>query len=152
MLLEMVPDMPDIAEDTYEWAPKSYPQHFLDSGFAAKDLAVEAYELAPTSIRKAFDITCQHLDDFLVATVSGLKTLNVAERGLTENASMLIKSRVQQVQEELAKLNAIIHGKVDEFVDEATSKTIIAAKESTNIKDDDRDAAHTQEEIDALFD
>ncbi len=29
MLLEMIPDMPDILEDAKEWRPKSYDQHFL---------------------------------------------------------------------------------------------------------------------------
>ena len=33
MLLELVPDLPDCLEDAKEWRPKSYAEHFRDSGF-----------------------------------------------------------------------------------------------------------------------
>ena len=31
MLIEMVPDMPDIIEDVLAWEPKTYVRHFADS-------------------------------------------------------------------------------------------------------------------------
>jgi hypothetical protein len=36
MLLELIPDMPDMLEDAKRWAPKPYKQHFRDSGFMAE--------------------------------------------------------------------------------------------------------------------
>ena len=33
MLLEMVPDMPDMMMEVHEWAPKTYAEHFKDSTF-----------------------------------------------------------------------------------------------------------------------
>ena len=44
MLLEMVPDMPECAEDFLTWTPLSYAEHFWASNFKARDLAIEAYE------------------------------------------------------------------------------------------------------------
>ena len=44
MLLEMVPDMPECAEDFLTWTPLSYAEHFTASNFKARDLAIEAYE------------------------------------------------------------------------------------------------------------
>src|SRR5437879_2914571 len=44
MLLEMVPDMPECAEDFLTWRPLSYAEHFWASNFKARDLAIEAYE------------------------------------------------------------------------------------------------------------
>ena len=38
MLLELIPDMPEMLDDAKRWAPKPYKQHFRDSGFMAKDL------------------------------------------------------------------------------------------------------------------
>src|SRR5262249_53928612 len=35
MLLELIPDMPDMLTDAKRWAPKPYKQHFRDSGFMA---------------------------------------------------------------------------------------------------------------------
>ena len=46
MLLEMVPDMPECAEDFLTWTPLSYAEHFTASNFKARDLAIEAYERA----------------------------------------------------------------------------------------------------------
>jgi hypothetical protein len=59
MLLEMVPDMPECAEDFMGWRPLSYSEHFHASNFKARDLAIEAYESADAIIRAEFDnITC----------------------------------------------------------------------------------------------
>src|SRR5271167_4922918 len=46
MLLEMIPDMPECAEDFLTWSPLSYCEHFMASNFKARDLAIEAYEQA----------------------------------------------------------------------------------------------------------
>ena len=57
MLIEMVPDMPDMIEDCRLWHPKSYQQHFRDSGFSEKDLAIEAYDHVPNKFRTPFEAT-----------------------------------------------------------------------------------------------
>ncbi len=55
MLIEMVPDMPDMLEDVLAWERKSYIQHFAESGFQDKELAIEAYARAPVDVRSRFD-------------------------------------------------------------------------------------------------
>src|SRR5260221_14384991 len=55
MLLEMIPDMPECAEDFLTWTPLSYAEHFWASNFRARDLAIEAYEMADPKIRTEFD-------------------------------------------------------------------------------------------------
>src|ERR1700756_5094817 len=55
MLLEMVPDMPECAEDFLGWRPLSYAEHFTASNFKARDLAIEAYDSADVHIRAEFD-------------------------------------------------------------------------------------------------
>ena len=40
MLLEMIPDMPECAEDFLTWTPLSYAEHFWASNFKARDLAI----------------------------------------------------------------------------------------------------------------
>ena len=56
MLIEMSADMPDCVEDVVCWEPISYEEHFLRSGFAAKELAVLAYENSPSKYREPFDM------------------------------------------------------------------------------------------------
>src|ERR1700754_2777542 len=55
MLLEMIPDMPDCAEDFLLWHPLSYAEHFTASNFKARDLAISAYESTAPHIRAEFD-------------------------------------------------------------------------------------------------
>src|ERR1700730_2493460 len=55
MLLEMIPDMPECAEDFLHCHPLSYREHFTASNFKARDLAIEAYESADVHIRAEFE-------------------------------------------------------------------------------------------------
>src|SRR5215212_6283957 len=51
MLLEMIPDMPECAEDFLTWTPLTYAEHFMASNFRARDLVIEAYDSADATIR-----------------------------------------------------------------------------------------------------
>lgn len=145
MLLEMIPDMPDIVEDTTDWAPKSYPQHFEDSGFQAKDLAIEAFHSAPDFIKTSFANTCDELDTLITSTIGGLMNLNVIERGLSAEAAELIRQRILNIQELLMKLNQVIHGKIDATeVETADLPEVTAAEPAEDVQ--------SQEDIDKLFD
>jgi len=55
MLLEMIPDVPECADDFLQWHPLSYAEHFTASNFKARDLAISAYESADPDIRAEFD-------------------------------------------------------------------------------------------------
>jgi hypothetical protein len=55
MLLEMIPDMPECAEEFLQWQPRSYREHFAASNFRARELAIEAYDSANPDIRTEFD-------------------------------------------------------------------------------------------------
>src|SRR5215813_8331693 len=55
MLLEMIPDIPECADDFLAWSPLSYAEHFWASNFRARDLAIEAYESASADTRAEFD-------------------------------------------------------------------------------------------------
>src|ERR1700722_16649316 len=55
MLLEMIPDMPECAEDFLGWRPMSYAEHFTASNLKARELAISAYESADPTIRTEFD-------------------------------------------------------------------------------------------------
>jgi hypothetical protein len=143
MLLEMIPDMPELVEDTADWAPKTYVQHFLDSGFQAKDLAVSAYEIAPPTIRAALENICGEMDRLILSTLGGLISLNVVERGFSPAARDLIKQRVLAIQNLLMQLNQVVHGKLED--ETIFTKTIeVTALPAEEVQ--------TQDDIDKLFD
>ncbi len=55
MLLEMIPDIPECAEDFLGWQPLSYREHFTASNLRARELAISAYDSADAGIRAEFD-------------------------------------------------------------------------------------------------
>src|SRR5215213_6229501 len=67
MLLEMIPDMPECADDFLVWEPLTYPEHFQHSNFKARDLAIAAYDSADPEIRARFDGLCDTLTSILSA-------------------------------------------------------------------------------------
>ena len=67
MLLEMVPDMPECAEDFLQWQPLSYAEHFTASNFKARDLAISAYDAADPDIRAEFDQMTETMTSILTA-------------------------------------------------------------------------------------
>lgn len=73
MLLEMVPDMPECAEDFLAWTPLSYAQHFVASNFKDRDLAIEAYEMAEPAIRSEFDKLTDNMTSILSAVGAAMR-------------------------------------------------------------------------------
>src|ERR1700755_391792 len=73
MLLEMVPDMPECAEDFLGWQPLSYCEHFTASNFRARDLAIEAYGSADAEIRAEFDNITSAMTSILTAVGSAMR-------------------------------------------------------------------------------
>jgi hypothetical protein len=67
MLLEMIPAMPECADDFLLWEPLSYPEHFLQSNFKGRDLAIAAYEAADPEVRAHFDHICESMTSILTA-------------------------------------------------------------------------------------
>jgi hypothetical protein len=73
MLLEMIPDMPDCAEDFLSWRPLSYREHFAASTFSARELAIEAYDGADPEIRGEFDALTSAMTSILTAVGTAMR-------------------------------------------------------------------------------
>jgi len=56
MLFEVIASEPQsFADDLLSWRPLTYEEHFSESGFRDKNLAIAAYRRAPPRIRARFD-------------------------------------------------------------------------------------------------
>jgi hypothetical protein len=98
MLLEMVPDMPECAEDFLSWKPLSYAEHFTASNFKARDLAIEAYNMADVRIRTEFDNMTSAITSILTAVSDAMRQAqqdNTRAR-LAEQATGWVKPLVMQ--------------------------------------------------------
>src|SRR5882757_11341962 len=73
MLLEMIPDIPECAEDFLAWTPLSYADHFCASNFKDRDLAIEAYECAGAHVRAEFDKLTNSMTSILTAVGSAMR-------------------------------------------------------------------------------
>src|SRR5476651_563174 len=73
MLLEMIPDMPDCAEDFLGWQPLSYREHFAASNFRARELAIAAYDSADPAIRGEFDSLNGAMTSILTAVGTAMR-------------------------------------------------------------------------------
>jgi len=76
MLLEMIPDMPECAEDFLTWSPLSYCEHFMASNFRARDLAIEAYDTADATIRAEFDNITSTMTSILTAVGKAMREVH----------------------------------------------------------------------------
>lgn len=142
MLLGMIYDMPDCLEDILDWQAISYQEHFRNSGFQDKDLAVEAYNYAPEKYKKPFETCVEEMDELLLGTI--------------KDAEALINSQ------NMDSLNAIISAynpKMEQLIEKCSA--IINTREITSQQDviddyfDDEDLstdANDQSAIDDLFD
>src|ERR1700686_4976335 len=73
MMLEMIPDIPECAEDFLLWYPLSYREHFMASHFRARDLAIEAYDSADEHIRTEFDNITGAMTSILTAVGAAMR-------------------------------------------------------------------------------
>jgi len=73
MLLEMIPDIPECAEDFLQWRPLSYAEHFTASNFTARDLAISAYEAADVGLRAEFDNITGTMTSILIAVSDAMR-------------------------------------------------------------------------------
>ena len=96
MLLEMIPDIPECAEDFLGWAPMSYAEHFSASNFKARDLAIEAYEQADVQIRSEFDTITGTMTSILTAVGSAMREVrqDKTRAALAEQATGWVKPLV----------------------------------------------------------
>ena len=96
MLLEMIPDMPDCAEDFLLWHPLSYAEHFTASNFKARDLAISAYESTAPQIRAEFDNITSAMTSILTAVCAAMREAQQdrTRAALAEQATTWVKPLV----------------------------------------------------------
>ena len=94
MLLEMIPDMPECAEDFLTWTPLSYAEHFWASNFKARDLAIEAYELSDARVE--FDNITATMTSILTAVGTAMREAkqDKTRATLAEQATAWVKPLV----------------------------------------------------------
>jgi hypothetical protein len=112
MLLEMIPDMPECAEDFLVWQPLSYCEHFTASNFKARDLAIEAYGSADPGIRAGFENITSAMTSILTAVGAAMR-----EAKQDKTRSTLAGQATGWVKPLVALAGGIINGSADADVE-----------------------------------
>jgi len=134
MLIEMLPDMPDMPEDVPAWERKSYQQHFADSEFKDRNLAVEAYDFAPERVLSQFEALVAYLDGNLWKIQNRLRDLD-PDAPLADD----IATTVKKLHRLVGMISCVVTG----------SGGKVTEQEVTTSSDTDQSSA--QDEIDAMF-
>ncbi|MFQ5347557.1 MAG: hypothetical protein ACE5ED_06900 [Rhodothalassiaceae bacterium] len=143
MLLEMLPEMPEMIGEVLLWRPKSYPDHFRDSGFKDGALAIEAYERAPGRYRRAFDYHVAALDALILEAVAALQSCASDGAGMR----CILERDLARARRILETLSGIIHGATTSLAQDDVDRAFADASEGAEADSDNDQAA-----IDALFD
>jgi hypothetical protein len=108
MLLELIPDMPDCLEDALAWQPKSYQQHFAESQFSDKLLAIEAFDHVPHRFRQPFDAVIRQMDSLVPRALHRIGALLSTEDD--ERLRQVCTECSRRLQKMIDVASAIIHG------------------------------------------
>jgi hypothetical protein len=112
MLLELIPDMPECAEDFLAWHPLSYREHFMASHFKARELAIEAYDSADAIIRAEFDNITTAMTSILTAVGAAMR-----EARQDKTRATLAEQATGWVKPLVALAGGIINGGTEADVD-----------------------------------
>ena len=108
MLLEAVSSEPeDFAEDLFAWKPLTYEEHFAESGFRDKNLAIAAYHRAPPRIRARFDDAVERLHSEATKLVGDIRATIY---GKQPGVDVLCTQAVARLSTLIEEANAIANG------------------------------------------
>jgi hypothetical protein len=94
MLVDMLPDMPDLAVDVVGWQPRSYVEHFRASKFKERDLAIRAYAAVDPARRVAFELTVGAIEAALAdlqSLITGAPMEALPVERIVDQAEMRVK-------------------------------------------------------------
>jgi hypothetical protein len=112
MLIELLPEMWDLADECRAWQPLTYKEHFERSRIADRDLALDAYALVPARYRVPFETKSSELHILILDRLS--KILTALDDGDEAAVAKRCKEAAKCLNSRLQELNSIIRG--GEFV------------------------------------
>ncbi|MEM7169458.1 MAG: hypothetical protein AAF530_04780 [Pseudomonadota bacterium] len=108
MLMELIPSMPDCLEDARAWQPKTYQEHFQDSGLADAELIIQAYEKAPEAYRRPFDAAVTELNNRIAYGLTILEGKLAADK--VESLDAWGDTIMSKLNRSVESLSAMING------------------------------------------
>jgi hypothetical protein len=108
MLFGLLPEMPDMIDELLVWQPLTYEQHFVRSGFAAKDLAIAAYQNARQDIKVPFDTLSEATGTLLAHAIVKAEALIKAKAEVS--LGEYVQETLVSLESAILTLDGLIHG------------------------------------------
>jgi len=105
MLLDLLPQMPECIVELIGWEPLDYEEHFAESKFKDRELAIAAYEAADPVARARLDELADTMNALLVATCETFQ-----RRNSLEAATRLASETAARLKPLVARAGAVING------------------------------------------
>jgi hypothetical protein len=108
MVLDLIPDLPDCMAEARAWQPKDYKDHFRDSAFRDRDLAIEAHDHAPPEYRQLFEETVGRMNTLIETALDRIdNALATGNRDFIELTSATASQKLQKLMD---VVSAVING------------------------------------------
>ena len=108
MVLDLLPDAPDLLEEVEQWQFYDYIGHFQRSGLDFAQLAIEVYPYAPADLREAFERKINAMRIIVEEMARTLRRLSIAgEQDLFIEYAQMARIWFNKLTEEA---NGIVHG------------------------------------------
>jgi len=126
MLIEMIPAMPECMDDVRAWRPKTYEEHFRDSNFADRELAILAYENAPDQHRLPFESVIRRLNEAITGAVRDLDAALAS--GRADQLDSVANTATKRLRALIDVAAGIIHGHVA-VIDQSQIDALLTGQE-----------------------
>ena len=123
MLLDLLPSMPECIVELIGWEPMDYEEHFANSHFKDKELAIAAYDAADPIARVRLEELADTMNALLVATCEAFQG-----RASLEAANVVAAETAARLKPMIARAGAVING-----YDIATSEDMTTGEQQAAI-------------------
>jgi hypothetical protein len=159
MMIELAPDMPEMLDDAKAWKPLSYTEHFRQSQFTERELAVEAYGMISEMRREQFELVIRQAHACVAEALGSFDEI-VAAGGDDSRMRNLSMETTRKLHQLVDGINAMIHGgmtaldqpDIDGFFGSAVAPAAAAQDDIDALfANAPTPATSSQDDIDALF-
>jgi hypothetical protein len=121
MMLQMLPEIPDCITDLVQWRPLTYAEHFAESTFRDRELAIAAHERADPAVRRRLDELADEMNAILGSTIDAVLDCTPLR------AVALIEETSHRLRPLVAQAAAVINGSGPSVVTDAEADAHQAA-------------------------
>ena len=110
MLIEMLPSMPDCAEDVFSWRPMGYADYFAQSTFKEKQLAISLYGAVPSPLRERFESLIDEINQKVLSLIDRISALDDLSGGSFESFAFSASTEIRPL---IDRASALINDSAD---------------------------------------